>query len=141
MSGQRSIEMRAFAENSAAAESKYEVGFRKPPKETQFSKGVSGNQAGRPRGSGAARKSLKEILLEKMPVRKGDRIVNLPIYEVLVTNLVNQAMRGNSKLGLKLFELIPHEELANEMPDRYIITNEMNAHEASEVYMRMIRET
>jgi hypothetical protein len=133
--------MRAFAENSATAESNYEVGYRKPPKRTQFSKGVSGNRAGRPPGSGAARKSLKEILLEKMPVRKGDRIVNLPIYEVLITNLVNLAMNGNSTLGLKLFQLVPYEEIRRQMPGQYKITKDMDAHEAMEVYMRMIRET
>lgn len=141
MSDRKPMGVRAFVENSATSESNYEVGYRKPPNHTRFSKGVSGNRAGRPRGSGAARKSLKEILVETMPVRKGDRIVHLPIYEVLVTNLVNLAMSGNSQLGLKLFQLVPYEEIRKQMPERYIITKDMNVHEAAEVYFRMIRET
>jgi len=141
MSEREPIGMRPVTENSVIAERNYEVGYCKPPNRTQFSKGISGNRAGRPRGSGAARKSLMEILVEKMPVRKGDRIVNLSIYEVLVTNLVNQAMSGNSKLALKLFQLIPYEEIKKQMPNRYVIAKDMDVNEATEVYLRMVRGT
>jgi len=40
----------------------YEVGFGKPPKDTQFKPGQSGNTAGRPKGS----KNLKADLLEEL---------------------------------------------------------------------------
>jgi len=40
----------------------YEVGFCKPPKEHQYSKGTSGNLKGRPKGA----KNLKTDLLEEL---------------------------------------------------------------------------
>jgi hypothetical protein len=120
------------------SESGYEVGYCRPPKKRRFKKGVSGNEAGRPRGSGILRRSLREILVEKMPVQRGGRMIRLPVYEVLVTNLVNLAMSGNTQLGLKLFQLVPYEEIEKQMSGRYKIPKGTDAGGALESYFRML---
>ena len=41
---------------------RYEVGYRKPPRNTQFKKGSSGNPSGRPRDSKSATTILRRAL-------------------------------------------------------------------------------
>ena len=49
--------------NADAAE--YEIGYRKPPKHTQFKKGQSGNPKGRPKRSESFGQLVREALDEK----------------------------------------------------------------------------
>ena len=51
----------------------YEVGFARPPRQTQFRKGTSGNPKGRPRGSKSLSTLLTETLDEKVVVRENGR--------------------------------------------------------------------
>ena len=51
----------------------YEVGYRKPPKHTQFKEGQSGNPAGRPKGTNNLKTDLIEELGEQILIREGDR--------------------------------------------------------------------
>ncbi len=48
----------------------YEVGYRKPPRHTQFQKGQSGNPGGRPRRSLAGR--LEELALHEAEAPQND---------------------------------------------------------------------
>lgn len=70
----------------------YEVGYGKPPKNTQFRKGVSGNPRGRPK------KSLDfdhELIRESesfMTVTENGRPKRISKHEVVVKQLMKQAM-------------------------------------------------
>ena len=49
------------------------IGYGRPPKSTQFKKGVSGNPRGRPRQVTNLTADLREELAELVRVRDGDR--------------------------------------------------------------------
>ena len=73
----------------------YEVGFGKPPRNTQFMKGVSGNPKGRPK------KALDfdhELLREsKMSVtlNENGRRRSISKHTAVIKQLINQAMKGD----------------------------------------------
>jgi hypothetical protein len=48
---------------------RYEVGYGKPPQNTRFKKGMSGNPKGRPKRTASAKQSFHEVFAKKIPAR------------------------------------------------------------------------
>jgi Family of unknown function (DUF5681) len=75
----------------------YKVGYGRPPSNTRFRKGVSGNPKGRPRGVTTAR--LKKLALQEayrsIPVREGDEVFVLPAIRAVIRQQFRLAFRGN----------------------------------------------
>ena len=55
----------------------YDVGFGKPPKNSRFKPGQSGNPKGRPKGAKGLRTELKEELSERISVTEGGSVASL----------------------------------------------------------------
>ena len=72
--------------------SDYQVGYKKPPRKTQFAKGQSGNPRGRPKRSDAV--NIRELLNGEQRGRNGEVISR---REALVIKLLNDAMSGKQK--------------------------------------------
>lgn len=68
----------------------YEVGYGKPPKEKQFTKGLSGNPNGRPRGS--KNKAASDRKLEKIILKEANREIEVSGREGLEKISVAQAI-------------------------------------------------
>jgi len=79
----------------------YAVGYRRPPKATQFEKGKSGNPRGRPKGSRTVGAVLQDILRQKIAVTENGKTRRLPALEVILRRLANDAMRSEPR-ALKL---------------------------------------
>jgi hypothetical protein len=85
--------------------SNYTIGYRRPPKDTQFKPGKSGNPTGRPKGSRPVGAILKEILGRKVSVTENGKTRRLGVMEVIFHRLINDAMRGNPKAVTLLLSL------------------------------------
>ncbi len=87
--------------------SEYEVGFGKPPRETRFKKGQTGNPKGRPRGS--KDRTFQEIvereLNSKITVKIGARQQKITISEAMTKAQIQQALKGDHKS----FALLTHQ--------------------------------
>jgi hypothetical protein len=83
----------------------YEVGYGKPPKATQFRKGVSGNPKGRAKQAKTLNTIVREVMLEKVPVRtsRGERKVSRA--EALVLKQLELASKGNLRALVQLLQL------------------------------------
>lgn len=101
----------------------YDVGYGKPPEETRFRPGQSGNPNGRPRGAknkprhlGGAR--LKDIILREaqreIPVKKGEGTVSMPMAEAVVRSLSVKAVKGDPRSQRLFMELVARSEEADE---------------------------
>jgi hypothetical protein len=76
---------------------KYQVGYGKPPRPNQFKKGQSGNPKGRPRGSRNATTLLKEALNEQVIITENGRRRTITKKEAIVTQIVNKAASGDHR--------------------------------------------
>jgi hypothetical protein len=84
----------------------YEVGYKKPPEDSRFKKGESGNPNGRPKGIKNLKTDLVEELQEKIPVREGDRSVEISKQRLIVKTLVTKTLRGDARITNTLVNLI-----------------------------------
>ena len=95
-----------MAKRKGAASPDYEVGYARPPKATQFAKGASGNPTGRPRGSRTVGSTLQDILQQKIAVTENGKSKRLPVFEVMLRRLVNEAMRSDPRAIKLLLSLV-----------------------------------
>ncbi len=87
-------------------QNEYETGYRKPPKETQFKPGQSGNPAGRPKKSRNFMKLLAEELDSKIQVKEHGLERTISKREAIVKNIVNNALKGDPRAQQILFKHI-----------------------------------
>jgi hypothetical protein len=73
----------------------YEVGYGRPPKDTQFRKGRSGNPKGRPKKRRDIVSTLERTLAEPFTYREGDQVREMPAEEGLMFAQVLKAMQGD----------------------------------------------
>jgi hypothetical protein len=80
-----------------------EVGYRKPPRHSQFKKGQSGNPRGRPKRSGDLFRFSRHMLLnEPLVAKSGDEISKL---EGIVRMYVKKAAEGHTPSFRKFLKL------------------------------------
>ena len=75
----------------------YSVGYKKPPKDTQFQPGRSGNPSGRPRQRPTIRSELEEELSAFTTVEEGDNAVEVSKRRAIIKRLVEAAIEGNQR--------------------------------------------
>jgi uncharacterized protein DUF5681 len=88
----------------------YEVGYGKPPKNTRFQKGSSGNPKGRPKGTPNVATVLARTLREKVVVNENGQRKKITKMQAVVKQLVNQAVSGNSAAQRQLIPLLASAE-------------------------------
>jgi hypothetical protein len=73
-----------------------DVGYRRPPKETQFKRGESGNPSGRPKATVNMTTALTRTLSEPVEVEAEDgNTVTITKMEAAVKRLVDEAINGD----------------------------------------------
>jgi hypothetical protein len=82
----------------------YEVGYRKPPRHSQFTPGRSGNPKGRPRGSMNFVNLLEQALNEKVIITENGRRKRTSKLQVILKQMVNKAAQGDHRATRLLFE-------------------------------------
>jgi len=82
-----------------------EVGYRKPPKHSQFKKGQSGNPKGRPEGSPNFSTVVKKMLKEPVPVKQGGKRKTVATQTAFLLKLKQKALEGDLRALDRFIEL------------------------------------
>jgi hypothetical protein len=75
----------------------HEIGYGKPPKHTQFTKGQSGNSKGRPKGSQNLATIVAKTGRERVKVTENGRTRLITKLQASVTQLTNKAASGDPR--------------------------------------------
>ena len=89
----------APSEGQSSEEGMYQVGYGRPPLQSRFKPGQSGNPKGRPRQSRNMRTIVKQVLSEDMQIREGGRLRRMSAMEALVRTLRARAFKGGSQIA------------------------------------------
>jgi hypothetical protein len=84
----------------------YDIGYGKPPKHTQFTKGRSGNARGRPKGTLNLATVLQRTLREKVVINENGSRKTITKLEAAITQLVNKAASGDGHAVRYLCQLV-----------------------------------
>jgi hypothetical protein len=90
-----------MAKRFSLKSSPYRIGYARPPKGTQFQPGKSGNPKGRPKGPKSVGAVLHDILHRRLEVTENGRTRRVPMLEVMLRRLANEAVRTDPR-ALKL---------------------------------------
>jgi hypothetical protein len=82
-----------------------EVGYGKPPRQTRFAQGRSGNPKGRPKGSPNIKAAIRKATERRVSVKIGKRTVKMNPIDAMAHRLVQQALEGNLKALKELVAL------------------------------------
>src|SRR5690242_11932021 len=100
----------------------YLVGYRKPPRQTRFTKGRSGNPAGRPKGTPNFTTALERALSEQVVVTEGGQRHTISKLEAAVKQLVNKAAQGDARAIQQLLSVKSVIDSAPDEPGRPSLT-------------------
>ena len=97
------------------ADDDYEVGYGKPPKESRFTKGLSGNPKGRPKGTRNFKTDLEEELHEQVRITEGGKSEEVSKQRAIVKRTVEKALKGDMRAVAMIGQwIMQHLGLADE---------------------------
>ena len=84
----------------------YQVGYKRPPRQTRFKPGQSGNPKGRPKGTPNHRTTVNRVMNETVSVREGDKTCRVTKFEAAVQAQTLKSMKGDVRSAAAVFTLM-----------------------------------
>ena len=84
----------------------HEIGYKRPPKASQFKKGRSGNPRGRPKGSNNFLTLLEQELGQSIVVNENGKKKTISRMQAMVKRMVSGALQGETRAMLTLVEIL-----------------------------------
>ena len=128
----------------------YDVGYRKPPVQTRFKPGQSGNPKGRPKPQASLAQSLRKALFRKIKITENGEVKSIPFLDAMMMSMTAKALKGHTqtlKLLISLteqYKVIAEPEMQRVLQIRFVNPDPANIAEfekLSEVVMTPSAET
>lgn len=91
------------------------VGYGKPPKQHQFTKGKSGNPSGRPKGLKNLATDVALELAEVLVVTEGGKQLKVTKRRAMLKALLSKALKGDARAASIFLGLTPAAEHAEQV--------------------------
>jgi hypothetical protein len=88
----------------------YKIGYKNPPKHTQFKKGISGNPEGRPKGDKNINTLFSEAFNKEVTVNEKGGSKKIKIKELMFQQLAIKAGKGDMKVILFAWNILSRKE-------------------------------
>jgi hypothetical protein len=122
------------------AEPEHKVGYRQPPKRTQFKRGHSGNPRGRPPSKGGFKGEILEEIAEKVAIREQGVQKKVTKFRAALKSLVANAVHGDPRSTKLLIDCL--SKVAEDEPAVRPVTTQAIAEEDRAIIERFLqRET
>jgi hypothetical protein len=92
----------------------YEIGYKKPPTQSQFQAGQSGNPKGRPKGLKNLATDLQEELEQKILITEANKSHTVTKQRAMIKTLFAKALKGETRAANVLIGLILGLEQADQ---------------------------
>ncbi|MEP6826727.1 MAG: DUF5681 domain-containing protein [Aestuariivirga sp.] len=73
----------------------YDVGYGKPPAQTRFLPGQSGNPQGRPKAKASLAQSLSKALFKKIKIPENGKVKSVTVLDAMMMTTCVMAVKGN----------------------------------------------
>lgn len=121
-------------------DSSYPVGYGRPPEETRFKPGQSGNPKGRPKGSKNKLAMFAKALGQRIYIEERGKRRSITILDAIFRTIMNRALKGDLKAAEFIFNLEPEITRYVETRPRRISFRGMSREQAAaEAYFRLVR--
>lgn len=88
------------------SEGDYDVGYKKPPKHSQFKPGQSGNPKGRPKGAKNFKTELLEELQERIAIKENGIQRRVSKQRAMLKSMTAKAVQGDTKAATLIANLV-----------------------------------
>lgn len=97
----------------------YAVGYGKPPADTRFKAGQSGNPKGRQKGTKSFKATVGAILNETIKVQTPQGTKRITKLEALVHTSLNSALKGDAKAADQVLRMAREVGLVDEVTEAF----------------------
>ena len=120
----------------------YEIGYKKPPKNSQFKAGQSGNRKGRPKGSLNFSTEINKELETRVTVKENGQNKQVSKKRIIAKQLVNKAAGGDLKASGMLINYANISE-QNQMAKAFVVSETISREDQQVMdnLVRRIRES
>jgi hypothetical protein len=97
----------------------YDVGYKRPPKRSQWSKGKSGNPQGRVKGIRNLKTEFSEELGEKLGIKEQGVLKKITKQRAVIKSLTAKAVQGDTRaisIFINMMFRLMHSELMETVP-------------------------
>ena len=95
----------------------YEVGYGKPPKNSQFKPGQSGNPKGRSKGARNLKTDLAEELSETLTIRENGKTQKISKRRAMIKSTMAKALKGDPRAIKLVLDMIGSTGLGSDQTD------------------------
>jgi hypothetical protein len=92
------------------------VGYGRPPVQTRFKPGQSGNPKGRRKGQRNVHTVVDEALSQRITIREGNRTRSVTKLDAVIVTMVNAALKGDAKAQASLMAIMRSLGMTGEPP-------------------------